>query len=109
MMNKKALAIAVILLTLFVIVDGIILSYLGKGDGSESKVYTYSLSDGDKTFIVTLKTNWNEEPTPTVSLLNYSDPNQRAIELYFRGGTEKIITYNITIPNDLLTGDISLT
>jgi hypothetical protein len=55
-----------------------------------------------------MKTNWNEEPTPTVSLLNYSDPNQHAVELYFHGGTEKTITYNITIPNDLLKGEISL-
>lgn len=108
LMNKTVLVFALIMLTLSIIVAGILLSDLGKGDVSESKVYTYPLSEGYKTFIVTLKTNWNEEPIPTVSLINYSDSNQHAIELYFHGGTEKTITYNITIPNDLLGKDISL-
>ena len=108
LMKKTVLAFALIVLTLSIIVAGILLSGFGKGDVSESKVYKYPLSEGDKTFSVTLKTNWNEEPAPTVSLINYSDPSQYAIEFYFRGGTEKTITYNITIPNDLLGEDISL-
>lgn len=112
-MNKLASAIALILLTSSMIVAGILLGDLGKGEVSDSKLYTYPLSVGDKTFIVTVETNWTAERKPSVSLLNSSDPNQCAIELYFRGHTDKnvnweTITYNITIPNDLLWGDISL-
>ena len=52
-------------------------------------------------------TNWNEERPPPVYLLNLTD--SYAIELYFLGVTEqKTIVYNITIPNDLLWGNISL-
>jgi hypothetical protein len=107
-MNKRALAFALVLLTSSIIVAGILLDDLGKGNVSDIKLYTYPLADGDKTFIVTLETNWTEEPEPKVTLINSSDPNQYAIELYFHGGTEKTITYNITIPTDLLGGDISL-
>ena len=112
-MNKRALAIAVILLTSSIIVVGL-LGALGKGDVSDSKLYTYPLSVVDKTFIVTVETNWNAELAPEVSLLNSSDPNETLIGLYFRGitynniTTWETITYNITIPIELLGEDISL-
>ena len=89
------------------IVAGILLG-LGKGNVSDIKLYTYPLSAGDQTFIVSLETNWNADPEPTVCLLNYSYPNQYGIALYFRSGTEKTLTYNITFPTDLVGGDISL-
>jgi len=112
-MNKRALAIALILLASSIIVAGILLGDLGKDDASNSKLYTYPLSVGNKTFIVTVEANWTAEREPSVSLLNSSEPNQYAIELYFRGHTDKnvnweTITYNIAIPDDLLWGDISL-
>jgi hypothetical protein len=107
-MNKIALAIVLILLISSVIVAGILLSDLGKDDVSDNKLFTYPLSVEQETFIVSLETNWNAEPAPKVTLINSTGPTQYAIELYFHGGTEKTITYNITIPTDLLGGDISL-
>ncbi len=80
----------------------------GLGFQQETNLYTYPLSVGDKTYKVTLKTNWNEEPSPTVALINSSETNRHAIELYFLGGNEKTVSYNITIPTDLLGGNISL-
>jgi hypothetical protein len=74
----------------------------------ETNRFTYPLLVGNKTFIVTVETNWNEERAPSVALLNSSD-NRYPLELVFLGGTkEKNISYKITIPNDLLWGNMSL-
>jgi hypothetical protein len=70
--------------------------------------FTYPLLVGDKTYVVTVETDWTEERAPSVSLLNSSD-NRYPIELVFLGGTiEKTVSYKITIPTDLLWGNISL-
>jgi hypothetical protein len=87
---------------------GILLANLEK-----TNLFTYPLSVGDKTYIMTVETNWNAERAPSVTLLNSSEPNRYAIELYFLGRTVKDIgweniTYTITIPTDLLWGNISL-
>ena len=101
-MNKRTLALVLILFASSIIVAGILLSDLGRCD-----------SEGDKTFVVSLETNWTGENAPKVSLINSSNPSQYAIELYFLGRTEKnvtweSVTYNITFPNGLLGEDISL-
>ena len=112
-MNKRVLALVLILLVSSIIVAGLLLGDLGKCDASDTKFYTYPLSDGDNIFIVKLETNWTGERTPNVCLINSSDSSQYCIGLYFSGRTEKnatweTITYNITFPNDLLSDDISL-
>ena len=98
-MKKKLVVVAAISLIVFSLVAGILLARL-----EAVNLFTYPLSVGDKTYIVTVETNWNTEPAPAVTLLNSSD----GIKLYFRGGNEKTISYNITIPTDLLWGNISL-
>ncbi len=99
-MKKKLIVVAAISLIVVSLAAGIFLASL-----EETNLFTYPLSIGDKTYIVTVETNWNAEPAPTVSLLNNT---QHAVELYFRGGSEKTISYNITIPINLLGGNISL-
>ena len=112
-MNKRTLALVLILFASSIIVAGILLSDSGRCDTCDEKFYTYPLSEGDKTFVVSLETNWTGENAPKVSLINSSNPSQYAIELYFLGRTEKnvtweSVTYNITFPNGLLGEDISL-
>jgi hypothetical protein len=84
-----------------------------EADVPEVNFYTFPLSVADNTYIVTVEANWTGDHTPAVSLVNSSIPDKLAIELYFWGTTEKnatweTVTYNITIPTDLLWGDISL-
>jgi hypothetical protein len=106
-MKRKFIITAAILLIAISLTVGI-WAGLQLGAKEEINLFTYPLLVGDKTFIVTVETNWTEERAPSVSLLNSSD-NRYPIELYFLGGTEeKTISYNITIPTDLLWGDISL-
>ena len=100
-MEKKLIVVAATLVIAVSLAAGTLLASLG---ASTPNLFTYPLSAGDKNYVITVETNWNAETAPTVSLLNYS----HGIELYFRGGTEKTISYNITIPNDLLWGNISL-
>ena len=74
----------------------------------EKNLFTYPLLIGNKTYTVTVETNWNQERAPSVALLNSSN-NHYPLELYFLGGTqEKNISYTINIPTDLLWGNISL-
>jgi len=102
-----------------IVVLAIFLIVISLGVGSflanleKTNVFTYPLSVGDKTYVVTVETNWNAERAPSVTLLNSSEPNRYSIELYFLGRTVKDIgweniTYTITIPTDLLWGNISL-
>ena len=107
-MKKVVYALALILiLVITAVAAGILLTCLEVNQEEETNLFTYPLSVGNKTFIITVETNWDAEP-PSVTLLNVTDINRHSVELYFLGGSKKIISYNITIPTDLLWGDISL-
>lgn len=106
--KRKLIVIASILLIVISLAAGILWTRLEANREEETHLFTYPLSVGDKTFIATVETNWNTEHAPSVSLLNVSDGTRHAIEIYFSGGSKKTISYNITIPTDLLWGDISL-
>ena len=102
-MNRKILVISAIFLIAISLGVGILLANL-----ETTNLFTYPLSVGDKIYIVTVETNWNTERAPSVILVNSSEPNRYGIELYFLGGSKETIFYNITIPTDLLWGNISL-
>ena len=106
--KRKLIVIAAILLIGIPLTAGILLASLEVDQEEKTKMFTYPLSVGDKTFIITVETNWNAERAPSVSLINTSDVTRHPIELYFLGGSKKTISYNITIPTDLLWGNISL-
>ncbi len=107
-MNRKLIVFAAISLIAISLATGILLASLDLGQKEETNLFTYPLSVGNKTFIITVETNWDAERAPLVTLLNVTDINRHSVELYFLGGSKKIISYNITIPTDLLWGDISL-
>ena len=105
--RRKLIASTTISLIVVSLLAGILLAGLHSNQ-EENNLFAYPLSVGDQTFNVTVETNWSEERPPSVTLLNSSD-TRYPIELYFLGGTkEKTIFYNITIPTDLLWGNISL-
>ena len=106
--NRKLIVVMAILLIAISLAAGILYAYLEVDREEETNLFTYPLSVGNKTFIVTVKTNWDTERAPSVTLLTVSDINRHSVELYFLGGSKKTITFNITIPTDLLWGDISL-
>jgi hypothetical protein len=106
--NRKIIVVLAIFLVAISLTVGIFLPNLEK-----TNLFTYPLSVGAKTYIVTVETNWNAERAPSVTLLNSSEPSRYSIELHFLGRTVKDIgweniTYTITIPTDLLWRNISL-
>ena len=115
MSSKRIIIIFVCLSLIASFCVGAIIYEYWKDDTPDSKLYTYPILVEDKTFIVTVETNWDGKVTPDVSLDNTSTvPNETRLSLYFRGGTAKetknweILTYNITIPTELIGEDISL-
>lgn len=106
--KRKLVVFVAILLISISLAAGILLASLEVGREEETNSITYPLSVGNKTFIVTLETNWNAEREPSITLLNVSDATRHTVELYFLGGSKKTISYTITIPTDLLWGNISL-
>ncbi len=102
-MKRKLIVLTAVSSIAFVLIAGIYLAHL-----TEIRTYTYPLSVENKTFIVTVETNWNGERKPTVSLTNSSDIYSHGVILYFLGGSKQTVSYNITVPASLINGNISL-
>jgi hypothetical protein len=106
---KRILMTAAAISLLIVVLTAGLLSTRQHSTAAEKKanLYTYPIAVKDKTYIVTLQTNWTTQKTPTISLSD-SSLTPYALILYFLGGSKATITYNVTIPTELLSGDISL-
>jgi hypothetical protein len=108
------LAVAILFTALEV---GILLTDLAREDEvatnfEEEKVansrYTYSLSPyhgNGKIYIVTVETNWTSKPK--VSLPAEYD-TLKYVSVVFTGWSRENVFFNVTIPTDLLWGNISL-
>jgi hypothetical protein len=99
----KRVFIAAIAISLIVVslVAGILLF-----ETPESKLFIYPISVGDKTYTITINTNWNS--APKVNLSNSSLTDLKYVSVDFTGSSSKDVSFNITIPTDLLWGNISL-
>jgi hypothetical protein len=71
-----------------------------------SKLYTYQISAAEKTYSITVSTNWNS--APKVYLSNSSLTDLKYISVDFLGSCRKTVTFRITFPSDLLQGNITL-
>jgi hypothetical protein len=106
-MHKKTIIAGVISLFVVALTAGILERSQIVQDPKETNLYTYPLSVKDKTYIVTVETNWTAQKPPEVSLTK-SSLTPYGLILYFLGGSKETITYNVKIPTDLISGDISL-
>lgn len=76
---------------------------LSTNNEAVSKLYTYSVSVGEKTYIITVATNWTSAPKvylPEIAS-NY-------VSCDFIGSTRENVGFNMTVPIDLIGGNISL-
>jgi hypothetical protein len=87
------------------LVAGILLTGSAGGQKAVSKLYTYPVSVGEKAYIITVRTNWTSEPK--VDLSPETD-NLKYISVDFTGWSREAVFFNITVPTDLLWGNISL-
>jgi hypothetical protein len=98
------LALALVVLILFsIIIAGILLLDLEKSKSEGVRLYTYPVAFAEKTYIITVKTNWTSAPEVYLPELasNY-------VSVDFRGSLRAIVFFNITVPADLIWGEISL-
>jgi hypothetical protein len=102
-MNKRVKALAIVFFILFSIVAGvIILIHLGENGTSAEKLYSFSLSVEDKTYIVTIVSNYSSAPE-----VYLPEIPANMVEFDFRGPPENSFC-NITIPTDLIWGELTV-
>ena len=102
-MKRTALVLTLVLLILFSIVAGILLVNLAKNEEAAGKLYTFPVSVGEKTYIITVRTNWTS--APEVYLPEFPS---KYVSVDFRGSLRATVFFNITIPADLIWGEISV-
>jgi len=105
-MKRAVLALTLAVLILITsIVAGILLVDLTGNEEVVSKLYNYPISVGEKTYIVTVSTNWTS--SPNVDLSPETDP-LKSVSVVFSDWSEETVFFNVTIPTDLLWGNITL-
>jgi len=115
--NRRTLALKLAVAILVTSVAAVILS---NGSTEQEKrqedlqeeaanyLYTYPLSPyhgNGKTYIVTVETNWTSQPK--VSLPEFD--TLKYVSVIFLGWSRDKVFFNVTIPTDLLRGNISFT
>ena len=101
-MTRKKIAIAIAVVIIIIALAAGLLWFEIAG----SKLYTYPISIGEKTYTITVSANWNSPPK--VYLSNSSLTSLKYVSVDFIGSYRKTVTFRITIPTDLLWGNISL-
>jgi len=93
--------IAILLLSSLIVVVGISLNTPNDA-GSTDKLYAFPLSVGEKTYVVTVRSNYTSAPT-----VHLPQVSENIVEFAFIGPPEDSFC-NITIPNDLIWGDLTV-
>jgi hypothetical protein len=100
-MNRKNIVITITVVVIILSLTAGIIWF----ETAAAKQYTYLIGAGDKTYTVTVHTNWNSPPE--VSLSNAST-GSKFISVDFIGSCSKTVTFRITFPTELLGGNITL-
>ena len=100
--------ILILLLSSIIVIVGVTLNP-PENKVAEAKLYTYPLTVGEKTYIVTIRSNYSFTPIVDLPQVpeNYTDLNYNFVEFDFRGPPEDSFC-NITIPNDLIWGELTV-
>ena len=102
-MSKRVKALAMVFLILFSIVAGVIIFiHLEENEATTGELYTFSLSVGDKTYVVTVMSNYSSAPE-----IYLPELPANMVEIDFRGPPENAFC-NITIPINLIWGELTV-
>jgi len=103
-MKKKIFALTLVAVILIIaLLAGFLWVDLVEDKEAESKSYTYPVSVAEKTYIITVTTNWTSAPK-----IYLPEQDSNYINFDFIGPTRETVGFNITIPTDLIWGNISL-
>jgi hypothetical protein len=109
---KKTLALTLaIVILVTVMVAGIQLAVTAEKEEdpeeAASNIYTYPVSPyhgNGKIYTVTVETNWTSQPTVSLP----ESGTSKYVSVVFAGWSTDTVFFNVTIPADLLWGNISL-
>ena len=101
-MKKTALAIILaVLILVTAIVARILLVDLAGDEEAVGKLYTFPISVGEKTYLISVRSNYSVSEVSYFGLL-------KSVSVDFRGSLRATVFFNITIPADLIWGELSV-
>jgi hypothetical protein len=103
-MKRKEFALTLVVVMLITaLLAGFLWVDLAGEKKASSKLYTYPVSVGEKTYIVTVRTNWTSAPK-----VYLPEIESKYVNCDFIGPNRQTVSFNITVPTDLIGGTISL-
>jgi hypothetical protein len=103
-MKRKALAITLVAAILITaLLAGFLWVDLAGEKETANKLYDYPVSVGEKTYIITVRTNWTSAPKVYLPELE-----SKHVNCDFIGPNRETVSFNITVPTDLIGGNTSL-
>ncbi len=103
-MKRTALALTLIFaLLITAIAVGLLLVNLAEDDESVCELYTFPVSVGEKTYLISVSSNYSS--APQVYLSEFSE---NIVSVDFMGSERATVFCNITIPADLIWGELSV-
>ncbi len=103
-MKRKTLTLTLVSVILIIaLIAGFLWVDLLAKKEAETKLYNYSVSVGEKTYIITVRTNWTSAPR-----VYLPETESKYVNCDFIGPNRQTVNFNITIPTDLIGGNISL-
>ena len=103
-MKRKALALTLVAVILIIaLLAGFLWVDLTGNKEVVSKLYTYPVLVGEKTYIITVSTNWTSAPK-----VYLPEIDSQYVCCDFIGPNRETVGFNITVPTDLIWGNISL-
>ncbi len=97
-----ALTLGVVIL-ITALLAGFLWVDLAREKKASSKLYTYPISVGEKTYTITVSTNWTSAPK-----VYLPEIDSKYVNCDFIGPKRETVGFNITVPTDFIGGSISL-
>jgi hypothetical protein len=103
-MKRKALTLTLeVVILITTLLAGFLWVDLAGDKEAASKLYTYPVSVGEKTYIITVRTNWTSAPK-----VYLPEQESKYVNCDFIGSSRETVSFNISIPTDLIWGNISI-
>ena len=97
-MKRKALALTLVVVILIIaLLAGFLLVDLTGKKEAVRRLYTYPVAVGEKTYIITVRTNWTSAPK-----VHLPEQESKYVNCDFIGPTREIVNFDITIPTELI-------